>query len=79
MTSPVQFTATAASPNCSKGIDSMLIYTAPGVLAYSTKGSSLNTMLTLAAGTYNTVVQSFDNCGNVGKTFITITVSGAGK
>nr|MBA3913884.1 PQQ-binding-like beta-propeller repeat protein [Terriglobales bacterium] len=77
--SPVQFTATASSPNCSKGIDSMLIYTAPGVLAYSVKGSSLSTTLPLATGTYNTVVQSFDNCGNVGKTFVTITVSEAGR
>lgn len=75
VTSPVQFTASAASPNCAKGVASMRIYTAPGVIAYTVDGSSLNTQINLAAGTYNTVVQSWDNCGNVGKTFVTITVS----
>jgi polyvinyl alcohol dehydrogenase (cytochrome) len=79
LTSPVQFVASAASPNCSKGVASMRIYTAPGVNAYTINGSSLNTSITLSPGTYNTVVQSWDNCGNVGKTFVTITVSGTGS
>jgi len=73
--SPVQFKASAASPNCAKGVASMRIYTAPGVDAYTVDSSSLNTSITLSAGTYNTVVQSWDNCGNVGKTFVTITVT----
>ncbi len=77
VSSPVQFTASAASPNCAKGVASMRIYSAPGVSAYTVSGSSLNTAITLSPGTYNTVVQSWDNCGNVGKTFVTITVSGA--
>jgi len=79
VTSPVQFTATAASPNCSKGVASMRIYSAPGVNAYTVNGASMNTAITLSAGVYNTVVQSWDNCGNVGKTFVTITVSGTGQ
>lgn len=74
--SPAQFTASASSPNCSKGVASMRIYSAPGVIAYSVEGSSLNTQINLAPGTYNTIVQSWDNCGNVGKTFVTITVTG---
>jgi len=75
VTSPVHFVASAASPNCSKGVASMRIYSAPGVNAYTVDASSLNTSINLAAGTYNTVVQSWDNCGNVGKTFVTITAS----
>jgi polyvinyl alcohol dehydrogenase (cytochrome) len=73
--SPVKFTASAANPGCAKGIASMRIYSNPGVDAYTTSGSSLNTALSLSAGTYNAVVQSWDNCGNVGKTFVTITVN----
>jgi polyvinyl alcohol dehydrogenase (cytochrome) len=79
VSSPVQFAASAASPNCAKGVASMRIYTAPGVNAYTIDGSSLNTDLTLSPGTYNTVVQSWDNCGDVGKTYVTITVGNAKK
>ena len=75
VTSPVNFVATATS-SCSKGVASMGIYTAPFVLAYSVNGASLNTSLTLSAGTYNTVVQEWDNCGGSASTPITITVSG---
>lgn len=76
VTSPVQFVASASSSNCAKGVASMRIYTAPGVSAYTVDASSLNTSIPLSPGTYDTVVQSWDNCGNVGKTFVTITVSG---
>jgi len=75
VTSPVQFTASAASPNCAKGVASMRIYSSPGVVAYTVDASSLNTQINLAPGTYDSVVQSWDNCGNVGKTFVTITVN----
>ena len=54
----------------------MGIYTAPYVLAYTISGSRLNTYLKLAAGTYNTEVQEWDNCGGSSKTPITLTVSG---
>lgn len=73
--SPVHFAATSTS-SCAKGVSAMGIYTAPFVLAYKVSGSSLNTYLTLASGTYNTVVQEWDNCGSSSKTAITITVSG---
>jgi hypothetical protein len=49
--SPVHFVATAQSPDCSKGVASMGIYTAPYKLAYSVTGSKLDTYLTLSAGT----------------------------
>ncbi len=74
--SPVNFIASASSPDCPSGIAAMRIYTAPGVGAYTTDSDSLNVDLSLAAGTYNTVVQAWDNCGGVGKTPVTITVSG---
>jgi len=54
----------------------MGIYTAPNVLAFKGNGASLNTYLSLSAGTYNTAVQERDNCGGASKTPITVTVSG---
>lgn len=76
VTSPVLFTASAASPNCSKGVASMRIYS-NNVNEYTVDGDTLNHSVTLPAGTNNTVIQSWDDCGNVGKTFVTITVSGS--
>jgi hypothetical protein len=73
-TSPVHFVASATAPNCSAGIASMRIYTAPGVAAYTVNGSSLDTYLSMANGNYNTVIQAWDNCGNVYKTPASITV-----
>jgi hypothetical protein len=71
----VQYVATATS-SCSKGVSAMGIYTAPGVLAYTVQGNKLNTELNLSPGTYNTVVQEWDNCGNASTTPITIHVAG---
>ena len=65
----------SATTSCSKGIASMGIYTAPGVLAYVVNGSSLNTSLTLNPATYKTVVESWDYCGGASTTPITVTVS----
>jgi hypothetical protein len=73
--SPVHFVA-SSSTSCSKGVAAMGIYTAPYVLAYKVSGSSMNTYLTLASGTYSTEVQEWDNCGGSSRTPLTITVSG---
>lgn len=73
--SPVHFVATAVSPACSKGVAAMGIYTAPGVLAYVVNGSSLNTNLPMNNGTYNVVVQEWDNCGWSAKSPLTLTVN----
>jgi hypothetical protein len=62
------YEAYATSPSCSKGISAMRIYTAPGVSAYTVNGSHIETFIKLKAGTYNAVVQAWDNCGGVGKT-----------
>jgi hypothetical protein len=69
----VQFSATAIS-SCAAGVGSMGIYSAPYQLAYVVNGASLNTSLNLAPGTYNTVVQEWDNCGGYAKTPVTIHV-----
>jgi major membrane immunogen (membrane-anchored lipoprotein) len=65
----------SATTSCSKGVGSMGIYTAPGVLAYVGNGKSLNTNLSLAAGTYNTTVEEWDNCGGASTKNVTITVT----
>src|SRR5581483_1408112 len=72
--SPVNFVATATT-GCSGGVSSMGIYTAPGKLAYTVNGASLNASLTLSPGTYNTVVEEWDKCGGAATTPITITVT----
>src|SRR5262249_23307742 len=72
----VQFVA-SASTSCSKGVSAMGIYTAPHVLAYVVSGPHLNTLLTLNPGTYNTVVEEWDNCGGASTTPIRITVGGS--
>lgn len=74
VTSPVHYVANASAPNCSKGISAMRIYTAPGVSAYSVNGNAIDTYLKMAIGTYNVVVQAWDNCGNVYKTPLKVTV-----
>jgi len=74
--SPIHFVATASSPACSNGVSAMGIYTAPYVLAYVVNGSSLDTYLSMNPGTYNVVVQEWDNCGWSATASIALTVSG---
>jgi hypothetical protein len=73
VTSPVKYVAGATSA-CAAGVAAMGIYV-NGQLAYTVNGSSLNTSLTLSPGTYNTVVQEWDNCGNAATTPINLTVT----
>ncbi len=74
----IPYSATG-STSCSKGIGSMGIYSAPGVLSYVSNGSSLNTNLSLEPGTYNTVVEQWDNCGGAATTPVTVTVTSGGS
>jgi hypothetical protein len=53
----------------------MRLYTAPNALAFSVQGPSLDTHLSLSAGTYNVTVQELDNCGWSAKATLTVTVS----
>lgn len=77
-TGPVQFSATG-STGCSKGVGSMGIYTSPGVLAYVSNGSKLNTTLTLNPATYNIVITEWDNCGGSSTAGVKITVQAGGS
>jgi len=74
----VNYVATATT-NCSLGVASMGVYTAPSQLAYVVSGASLNTNLSLSPGTYNTTVEEWDKCGGAATTPITITVTGSGQ
>jgi 6-phosphogluconolactonase (cycloisomerase 2 family) len=79
VSSPTHFVATASSSGCTKGISAIRIYSAPGVSAYTVSGGNLNGYISLANGTYNAVVQAWDNCGGVGKATVTITVNAQSK
>jgi 6-phosphogluconolactonase len=76
ITSPVNYVASARSPECSKGISTMQIYSAPGVIATEVSGGKMNSYINLPRGTYNTVVQAWDNCGGVGKANVKLTITG---
>jgi hypothetical protein len=71
--------AASAWTSCDKGVASMGIYTAPGVLSYVVNGASLNTNLNLSPGTYNTVVEAWDYCGGASTARVSVTVSGSGQ
>ena len=71
--SPLNYAATATT-GCSKGIASMGVYV-NNKLNYVVSGAKLNTNISMAPGSYDTVVQEWDNCG--GSTFkhLPVTVS----
>jgi Beta-propeller repeat len=74
VTSPVQFTAVASSPTCTNGFSGMVVYSAPGVTVASSYNNQLSASVNLSAGTYNVVIQAFDNCNNIFQKSLTITV-----
>ncbi|MDP9161472.1 MAG: hypothetical protein M3O09_14725 [Acidobacteriota bacterium] len=72
---PTFFDATASTSNCAAGISAVTIYTAPGVAAFTTKSPHIETFLNLSPGTYNSVIEAWDNCGGVSKIPITFTAT----
>lgn len=54
----------------------MRIYSAPGVSAYTIAGGNLNAYINLNAGTYDTTIVAWDNCGGTATANITVTASG---
>jgi len=72
--STVSFVASATT-SCSKGVGSMGIYPAPYQLAYVSNGAGLNASLPFNPGTYNVVVEEWDNCGGASTAGVSITVS----
>ena len=71
--SPVQITAGAAA---GIGIAAMKVYI-DNQDSYTIQSNSINTALPMSAGSHYVVVQAWDNSGNVYKTPVNITVSGA--
>ena len=72
---PVFYEAYATNSACAAGIGAMRIYTAPGVNAFTVNGDHLETFIALPLGSYNTVVQAWDNCGNVAKAAVPLSVT----
>jgi hypothetical protein len=71
--SPVHFVASATSTH---PITAMRIYV-DNVSVYLVSASSLNTSVTLSAGSHSVVVQAWDSTGAVFKTPLTLTVGGS--
>lgn len=69
----IHYTATAIT-TCAKGISAMGIYTAPYKRVYVVRGAKLDVVLKLAPGTYDTVVQEWDNCNSSAWTHVPVTV-----
>src|SRR6476659_8471017 len=69
----VHYRATATT-TCSKGISAMGVYTAPYKRVFVVRGAKLDTVLKLAPGTYDTVVQEWDNCHSSAWTHVPVTV-----
>lgn len=63
--SPTHIVAYATSPDCVSGISSIQIYTADGVLAYSTYSSYIDIQLPLNPTYYQIDIKAWDNCGGV--------------
>ncbi len=76
VSSSVQYIA-SASTSCTSGVSAIGVYSAPGKLVYTAKGSQLNATLSFSAGVYNTVVQEWDNCGGSSTAPVTINVGGS--
>jgi hypothetical protein len=70
--SPVNYVASATT-GCSKGVASMGVYV-DNQLIYVVNGKTLNTNLTIGAGSHNTVVEEWDYCGGASYTKVAITV-----
>ncbi len=74
--SSIHYVATATT-TCAKGIAAMGIYSAPYHRVYLVLGAKLDTNLSLAPGTYDTVVQAWDNCSHSSWTHVPVTVQAA--
>src|SRR5215467_5265937 len=64
----------SATTTCPRGVAAIGIYTAPYQRAYTVKGQKLNAVLNLATGSYDTVVQEWDNCGGTATTHVPLII-----
>ena len=63
--SPIYFAVSASSPTCAKGIATIRIYAAAHMAVFSIDAAQFETFVNLKPGTYDAVVQAWDNCGEV--------------
>jgi hypothetical protein len=77
VSSPVNYAAMASTGSCAKGVASMGIYV-DGNLEYVTNSATLNQQLGLSAGSHQTVVEEWDNCGGASYTPVNLTVESGG-
>ena len=68
----VQYSASATTSTCSRGVASMGVYV-DNHLLYVVNGTALNTTITVDAGAHNTVVEEWDYCG--GATFVSMQIN----
>ncbi len=74
VSSNVQFSATANTTTCSRGVASMGIYV-DNKIEYVVNGINLNTTLSMAAGTHTVALQEWDLCGGATNTPLTLKVN----
>ena len=72
---PIHVAASAQNSACAAGISALRIYTASGVSPFTIDSNQLDAFVTLAPGSYDLVVQAWDNCGNVFKSSRTETAT----
>jgi hypothetical protein len=70
--------AATAITTCPQGVAAMGVYTANHVRVYTQSGNSLQTHLNLPAGTYNLVIEEWDNCGGATSTPVNLIVGNPG-
>ncbi len=71
----VFYEANAQNPDCANGIHAIRIYSAPHLAAVTVPGNHVETFINLPPGSHNTVVQAWDNCGNVAKQSVAVTTT----
>lgn len=72
---PANYFVATATTACAQGVSSIGVYVNQ-VLAFVSPGASLNTQITLPAGSQSPVVQAWDNCGGITNITIPLTVTG---
>jgi hypothetical protein len=75
--SAIHYVATATS-TCPSGVSAMGIYSAPHKRVYTVRGAKLDRTITLPTGSYDTVVQEWDNCNSSAVTHVPVTIQAAG-
>lgn len=74
VSSPTNYAATATTTTCSKGVASMGVYV-DNKLEYVVDKTTLNTNMTMSAGSHHTVVEEWDYCGGATYTAVDVNVT----